>query len=1094
MTSKTRTPNSEQLVAINHLGGKILSAGAGSGKTFVIVEHIVTILERHRKSIDTSEWQQQIPLILPRIVLMTFTKKAAGEMSIRVMNRIDGLCSEINDAQDFWIIVRQYLSLLNITTISAFCHRLISQGFFDEINSNAEIVSRVEYKAKITKLFDAWFASKEENLSEVFQANSSALIEAMINIFTSPELRFLWGAPIVKTSPADELVDFVENIYLNLNLAQCFDTFDSLDLNIDTNEKSKGWFLLLNSFELLFKDQGRLMPDNIKEYVAYAKNAGRLPSAVKSMSDSQKESLDQVKALVTYLRGIEEDLTSFHDFYDVYWSWVETFKNIFDYINTKYVSEKGFDYADLEYFVCKGLRTEDVKLKISKQFDYFIVDEFQDTSSIQFEILNQLVASEKNKLFCVGDRKQAIYGFRGGELKVFFQCSEMLGADNNIWLKNNFRSKTKVINFNNLFFERVFPLGNGFEGRDQHSVAMETQTLPNEQDQHGKVQRIHLKIVNLENEKKINLDFYEAKGLAQSVTELIADKEINSICILYRKLRPSSYLLENLIESGVAYTAQIKIAYGEDPIINLFLRLIETNLNRSNEKKLRSTYFLLNILFDILNIKHSASLAAEAFNNDLEILGLNLAFSKCAFSLGITNSLYQENSQLIASICKVCNDDPARAYQMLSSENTQQYSLEVTRGIKGNEDKRVIIMSAHASKGLEFDAVLLGGIHSNGNQMGKTETVGKMPKSFRWKKAFNQKKFFKSPAYYVEAELDKAKDFSESKRLLYVACTRAINHLGWVELYFIENELETPLGTGTNHWIKALRLAGPDTYENHSLELNMEPFEGKNDFPMILKDSFGLIIKSDATRLGIFAETSVTKLAQLAQCPFKFYLSTICKLSPPETQGHSEHSFLNSEEDNEDDYNKENFYSSKARGTAVHQDLADLLTGKKLIEDSRPDEKDKYEWVMLQTKTYKDHVVISEKLIKFAFFGQMISGTPDIVFDSDANIAVWDFKTGMRKEESEDHYWFQVMCYGYAYANLKHFSPEKKITLSLVYLDQKIIINKEFSSEELSTNLFSKWIKTESLYQVNHAHCFECEYSSICHKKAKAIHESPLGC
>ena len=208
----TRTPNSEQLFAINHDGGKILSAGAGSGKTFVIVEHIVTILDRQRKSLRSEEWQLRIPIILPRIVLMTFTKKAAGEMSIRVMNRIDGLCEDVNEAQSFWIIVRQYLSLLNITTISAFCHRLIAQGFFEDINSNAEIVSRVEYKTKITKLFDAWFISRKDGLNEVFQANSSALIDAMINIFTSPELRFVWNEAIEKTTAEIELNEFVKNI------------------------------------------------------------------------------------------------------------------------------------------------------------------------------------------------------------------------------------------------------------------------------------------------------------------------------------------------------------------------------------------------------------------------------------------------------------------------------------------------------------------------------------------------------------------------------------------------------------------------------------------------------------------------------------------------------------------------------------------------------------------------------------------------------------------------------------------------------------------------------------------------------------------
>jgi len=406
------------------------------------------------------------------------------------------------------------------------------------------------------------------------------------------------------------------------------------------------------------------------------------------------------------------------------------------------------------------------------------------------------VGNNHQRLFCVGDKKQAIYGFRGGELLVFNQASEMLGTENNIWLKNNFRSEGRIISFNNHFFTKIFPLGSGFEGLDPNNVLMEAQTIPEKKSNEGEVQKIKTEIVGLVTDKGLDIDFFEAQALFETIKGLLIREEIQSICVLYRKLRPSALLLDLLAKNEVAFSAQVKIEYGEDPIINLFLRAIELQLNQNDSKKLRSTHFLMDSLFEVLQLNVLAKDIEEKFLGDLKILGLRIAFHKLTYSVGISNSQYQENSKLIDSICRVCNEDPIKVFHLLSSESEEQYSIELMNGARA---KRVIIMSAHASKGLEYDSILLGGIHTNGTDMGKRETVGKLPKSFRWKKVYNQKKFYKSPTYYMEAELDRAKEFSESKRLLYVACTRAVKYLAWIDLWASIDGKEKILSTGSNH-------------------------------------------------------------------------------------------------------------------------------------------------------------------------------------------------------------------------------------------------------------------------------------------------------
>lgn len=212
-----------------------------------------------------------------------------------MMKRLDDLCENHQDdkAGEFWEIVRQYLSMMNITTISSFCHQLLGLGYFQDVGSEIQILSNVEFKNKISNLFNLWFISKSNNLNQVFQANSTALIGAMIEIYNSPELRLLWKEPLVKTSPEHELNEYVGKMISELGLEELFD--GSLDLNVDAKEREKGWFVLLQSFDQLIQTSGNFSADSFKSYAEWAVNVGRLPIAVKAVSEDQKFHLEKSK-------------------------------------------------------------------------------------------------------------------------------------------------------------------------------------------------------------------------------------------------------------------------------------------------------------------------------------------------------------------------------------------------------------------------------------------------------------------------------------------------------------------------------------------------------------------------------------------------------------------------------------------------------------------------------------------------------------------------------------------------------------------------------------------------------------------------------
>ena len=316
------------------------------------------------------------------------------------------------------------------------------------------------------------------------------------------------------------------------------------------------------------------------------------------------------------------------------------------------------------------------------------------------------------------------------------------------------------------------------------------------------------------------------------------------------------------------------------------------------------------------------------------------------------------------------------------------------------------------------------------------------------------------------------KDFSESKSLLYVACTRAIKYLGFVDLHTQYDGETLALVENENSWINALRIHRPEVVDSN-LNWDGEDFIEKS---LIQKDSLGIEIKNGNCQLGIISELSVTRFSSIADCPFKFYLKNICKIEADRT--------INTLTYSEEEDPGNHFYSSMQRGTALHAVLSELYTGKKQIDDVSLNDRGAVAWAFELGKSFLgSHNVESEKLIKFSLFGQMMSGTPDLVFTSKQNsVIVWDFKTGKREDKKEVSYWLQLMCYAHAYSQKNQLSEESLVEIALVYLDEKTFVNKKISVKEITQLLFHEWCKTDSLNQVNSFHCPSCDFHKICIK------------
>src|SRR5690606_35847603 len=146
-----------------------------------------------------------------------------------------------------------------------------------------------------------------------------------------------------------------------------------------------------------------------------------------------------------------------------------------------------------------------------------------------------------------------------------------------------------------------------------------------------------------------------------------------------------------------------------------------------------------------------------------------------------SNSNFQNNFSKLEIIIDLCGADKNKIYRALKADASHKYSIDFEFG---DNPTKLQIMTAHASKGLEFQHVLCGGIYTNGHTMNIYPEIGNMPGAFQWSLETKKGNRFKTPTLIFEQMLQKEKEFSEAKRLFYVVGTRAEESLSWVEIDF----------------------------------------------------------------------------------------------------------------------------------------------------------------------------------------------------------------------------------------------------------------------------------------------------------------------
>ncbi|MCT4632243.1 MAG: helicase-exonuclease AddAB subunit AddA [Firmicutes bacterium] len=482
----------EQLKCIQLRDKNILvSAAAGSGKTAVLVERIVSLIEDEKVDID-------------RFLIVTFTNAAAGEMKERIQKKLLENLKKKSHLGDFY---RRQLTLLpraNIKTLHSFCIDVIRNNFHKiEIDPDFRIGDSTEIdfiKTQVLEeVLEAEYLKEEEdfvNLVESFTGNrnDSKLIEIIETVYgfilSKPDpigwLRELsieqgksknisdtkWGAflkeeivEIIK-SGENSLLQAIEIANKDMGPLEYVEALESdLDYIRKLMECSELEDILHNVSEVSFKTLKRISKSRKEEVDP------ELLEKVKALRDYYKKKvIGEIKGFLAFFKGESfiKSLEFSKNNLDVIIRIVESFHE--EFLQAK-IENNLLDFNDIEHMSIDILKDTDISDYYRRKFKYIFVDEYQDNNIIQETIVGMI--KRENNLFLVGDVKQSIYGFRLAEPELFLEKYRDYKGDEiseKIDLNKNFRSSDGVLSFINMIFKKIMNLDTNNIDYDKDSM------------------------------------------------------------------------------------------------------------------------------------------------------------------------------------------------------------------------------------------------------------------------------------------------------------------------------------------------------------------------------------------------------------------------------------------------------------------------------------------------------------------------------------------------------------------------------------------------------------------------------------------------
>jgi ATP-dependent helicase/nuclease subunit A len=405
MSVDVRAPSEEQVAAIDAPGIVFVSAGAGTGKTTVLVERFAKAVCERGLDVDS-------------LLVITYTERAAGELRSRIRARLaelgrDDLARELDGA---WI-----------STIHGFCHRLLkAHPFAAGIDPRFRVLD--ESQARVLQS-EAFAAALEDFLGEGEDERSILLAtygaKALRRMLTGVyETLRAAGRPLI--------LELGERPGLAERLEQLREAAGCLVDEAEAGETARA--TAARALELL---EERTLPERLFDLSELKARGERAATYEEARHGVEQAALDELAARDRDL--LQELLGAFERAY-----------------RAAKERESALDFEDLQLLARDLLReNEEIRERESWRFRSIMVDEFQDTNRLQCELVDLLSAGPDDKeIFFVGDEFQSIYCFRHADVHVFRERREH--ASGVLALTQNYRSRPEVLGAINHLFSAEF--------------------------------------------------------------------------------------------------------------------------------------------------------------------------------------------------------------------------------------------------------------------------------------------------------------------------------------------------------------------------------------------------------------------------------------------------------------------------------------------------------------------------------------------------------------------------------------------------------------------------------------------------------------
>ena len=439
------------------VGETLIEANAGTGKTYTLCKIVERLILDHGIPIE-------------RILAVTFTNAAAQELKDRIRKNLQETKSKLQPGQT------KEKALLNralgnfddarLYTLHAFCKRLLSEFSFEcGVRPDSELITDQSQMLK----------QVVQDFRRSYFSESSPFIAAlsMTGKLTEAELEKYFEDKERDSDPEEKDKDANPETSAEKNLELYFALVDSWHLEKKEiqkflNDGAKNGYKARNAFDQLdrlFKqeqeplcfgksNEGRLGKDN--------KISSRIPEfkLIKLIRRVLKEEIEPKEAAPVPRPSFFDSALHFCTQCDLLEKMIlflfEEFAEI-ELVKLKSrLNLRTFD--DLQQLVAEGLDSEQgnaLATKVFSQYDAALVDEFQDTDPLQFDILRKLFSPqgemEPKRIFYIGDPKQSIYKFRGADLNNYLKIKSDLSSGNIRSLTTNYRTHPELVQATNEF-------------------------------------------------------------------------------------------------------------------------------------------------------------------------------------------------------------------------------------------------------------------------------------------------------------------------------------------------------------------------------------------------------------------------------------------------------------------------------------------------------------------------------------------------------------------------------------------------------------------------------------------------------------------